>query len=74
MIVFVDYPNRVRCATAVQPSGMFERQEVVVIMEVAPGGQKQNFLPVSRGGNGKFAGLANPTRQALLKAGFYHDK
>jgi hypothetical protein len=53
---------------------MFERQEVVVIMEVAPGGQKQNFLPVSRGGNGKFAGLANPTRQALLKAGFYHDK
>src|ERR1035437_9478202 len=39
------------------PSESFDRQEVVVLMGEDRTGQKQQFLPIIRSGNGKFFGF-----------------
>ncbi len=39
------------------PSEAFDRQEVVALTGEYPNGQKQQYLPIIRSGNGKFFGF-----------------
>ena len=49
------------------PSEAFDRQEVIVLMGESHGGQKQKFLPIIRGGNGKFFGFVDSNMPSLDK-------
>jgi hypothetical protein len=49
------------------PSEAFDRQEVIVLMGESHSGQKQQFLPIIRHGNGKFLISAKPPFPAWTK-------
>jgi len=47
-----------------RPSEAFDRREFVILMGEDRAGQKRNFLPIIRSGNGKFFGFGDPENPA----------